>query len=404
MVSSRLNLNKALLPFAAGDTEDNPWPAVILVVTLVLVAAGLVMVYSASMISAMKRFGDPAYFFKRQTVFAALGLVVMLVTANMPLRLIRRLTVPLLLFSFVGLVLCLTPLGTTVKGASRWISLGSFNLQPSEMAKLAVIFYVAHSMGRKVEKIKSFTVGFLPHLIVAGLFSFLCVKEPDLGAAVMIMLLCFVMLFIGGTRLGYLLGSVLALVPALYVAIVTSPYRMKRLISFMYPSKDALGLNYQINESLISIGSGGVLGKGIGEGRQKLFFLPDSHTDFIASIIGEELGFVGMALILLAFGALLYAGLKIALQCKNLYGLYLASGITLFLGFQVTINLGVVMGLLPTKGMTLPFLSYGGSSLLSNLFAVGVLLAVGRQAAIEDEPGLEGVPSGDAEDAHQGAT
>jgi cell division protein FtsW len=398
MVSSRLNLNKALLPFALQDSDDNPWPTVILVVTLVLVAAGLVMVYSASMISAMKRFGDPAFFFKRQALFAALGLVVMLAAANLPLRLIRRLTVPMLLFAFVGLVLCLTPLGTTVKGASRWISLGSFNLQPSEMAKLAIIFYVAQSMGRKVEKIKSFTIGFLPHLMVAGVFAFLCVKEPDLGAAVMIMLLCFVMLFIGGTRLGYLLGSVLAFIPALYVAIVTSPYRMKRLISFMYPQKDALGLNYQINESLISI-----LGKGIGEGKQKLFFLPDSHTDFIASIIGEELGFVGMALIVLAFGALLYAGLKIALRCKNLYGLYLASGITLFLGFQVVINLGVVLGLLPTKGMTLPFLSYGGSSLLSNLFAVGVLLAVGRQAEMEDESGLEPGQGGGEKNAPIGA-
>jgi cell division protein FtsW len=403
MVSSRLNLNKALLPFALQDSDDNPWPTVILVVTLVLVAAGLVMVYSASMISAMKRFGDPAFFFKRQALFAALGLVVMLAAANLPLRLIRRLTVPMLLFAFVGLVLCLTPLGTTVKGASRWISLGSFNLQPSEMAKLAIIFYVAQSMGRKVEKIKSFTIGFLPHLMVAGVFAFLCVKEPDLGAAVMIMLLCFVMLFIGGTRLGYLLGSVLAFIPALYVAIVTSPYRMKRLISFMYPQKDALGLNYQINESLISIGSGGILGKGIGEGKQKLFFLPDSHTDFIASIIGEELGFVGMALIVLAFGALLYAGLKIALRCKNLYGLYLASGITLFLGFQVVINLGVVLGLLPTKGMTLPFLSYGGSSLLSNLFAVGVLLAVGRQAEMEDESGLEPGQGGGEKNAPIGA-
>jgi len=400
MVSSRLNPKKALLVFSGLNDESNPWPLIILVMTLVLLSAGLVMVYSASMISAMKRFEDPAFFFKRQVFFAAAGLVVMTAASRMPLRLLRRLTMPLLLIAFVGLVLVLTPLGTTVKGASRWISLGAFNFQPSELAKLAVIFYIAHSMGRKVEKIKSFTVGFLPHLLVSSVFAFLCVKEPDLGAAVMIMLLCFMLLFIGGTRLGYILGSVLALAPALYIAIITSPYRMKRLISFMYPQKDALGLNYQINESLISIGSGGILGKGIGEGRQKLFFLPDAHTDFIASIVGEELGFVGLVLMVLGFGALVLAGLKVALRCRSLYAMYLATGITLFLGFQVAINLGVVMGLLPTKGMTLPLMSYGGSSLLVNLFAVGVLLAVARNEGSEEaQEGGETEPANTKETA-----
>lgn len=395
MVSSRFNPKKAILAFRFADYERSHWPVMIMVITIVLLAAGLVMVYSASMISAMKRFDDPAFFFKRQLLFSVVGLGVMLVVSQMSIRVIRRLTLPLLLVSFIGLVLCLTPLGTTVKGASRWISFGSLNFQPSEMAKLAVIFYIAHSMGRKMEKIKSFTVGFLPHLIVAAVFALLCVKEPDLGASVMIMLLCFVMLFVGGTRLGYLLGSILALAPVLYVAIVTSPYRMRRLISFMYPHKDALGLNYQINESLISIGSGGILGKGIGEGKQKLLYLPDSHTDFVAAIIGEEMGFVGIVLIVLAFAALVYAGMKIALRCKNLYTMYLAAGITLFLGFQFAINLGVVLSLLPTKGMTLPFLSYGGSSLLCNLFAVGVLLAVGRQQDSEEE--VEGEPAPEKE-------
>jgi cell division protein FtsW len=379
MVSSRLNPKKAFLPLAFMDSEDNPWSIIILVTTIILVAAGLVMVTSASMVSSMKRFGDPDFFFKRQLLFSLVGLGLMIVTSNLPLRLIRKLTLPLLLISLIGLVLCLTPLATTVKGASRWISIGIFNFQPSEPAKLAIIFYIAHSMGRKVEKIKSFTVGFLPHCIVALVFALLCIREPDFGAASMIMLLCFVLLFIGGTRLGYILASFLAMAPAIVIAITLSPYRMRRLVSFLYPEKDALGLNYQINESLISIGSGGIFGKGIGEGKQKLFFLPDAHTDFIASIVGEETGLVGVALMLLLFAVLVYAGLRIALRCKDLFAMYLASGIALFLGFQVAINLGVVMGLLPTKGMTLPFLSYGGSSLMTNLFAVGVLLAIGKR-------------------------
>jgi len=382
--------------FSFTDSENNPWPVVIVVIAVVLVAAGLIMVSSASMVSAQKRFGDPDYFFKRQLLFSLVGLGLMLVTSNLPLHLLRKLTLPLLVVSFFGLILCLTPLASTVKGASRWISIGSFNFQPSELAKLAIIFYIAHSMGRKMEKIKSFTVGFLPHCIVALTFAFLCIKEPDFGAASMIMLLCLVLLFIGGTRLGYILASLFALVPAIYIAITLSPYRMRRLVSFLYPDKDALGLNYQINESLISIGSGGLLGKGIGEGKQKLFFLPDAHTDFIASIIGEEMGFVGVVLVLLAFAALVYAGLRIALRCKDLYAMYLASGITLFLGFQVAINLGVVMGLLPTKGMTLPFLSYGGSSLVCNLFAVGVLLAIGRRLG-EQEAEAPGGPQPEPE-------
>jgi len=376
--SANGNTRLSALFFAADDRDV--WPAVLLALCLVLVGAGLVMVYSASMVSAMTRYRDPAFFLKRQAVFAAVGMAVLVVTARAPLGLMRRLTAPLLIASFVGLVVCLTPLATSVKGASRWISIGSFHLQPSELAKLAIIFYVADALGRKGEKIRAFSVGFLPPVVVALVFAALCIKEPDLGAAVMILLLCFSMLFVGGTRLGYILVSGIALLPALAVAITTSSYRMKRFMAFLNPELDIQGQNYQIYNSLLGIGSGRIWGSGIGEGNQKLLFLPDAHTDFIASIVGEELGLLGIAALVLLFGLLVYAGIRIALRCREPYPMYMAAGISFFIAFQAAINMGVVMGLLPTKGMTLPFLSYGGSSLLVNLFAVGVLLAVSRQS------------------------
>ena len=386
MAASRINEKKSFSGFLLLESELDPWPTVIIILTMVLLAAGLVMVYSASMVRAMQQFDSPAYFFNRQMVFAVIGLGAMTAAALIPVKLLRRLTGPLIILSLIGLVVCLTPAGETVKGASRWISFGKVQFQPSELAKLAIIFFMAHSMAKKAEKIKTITIGFLPHLLLALVFAFLCIREPDLGAAMMIMLLCMVMLFIGGTRLSYIIFSTVPLAAVAAIAILKSGYRRQRLLAFLHPDWDPQGINFQINNSLIGFGSGGYFGRGIGEGKQKLLFLPDAHTDFLASIIGEEMGFIGFLLVVLAFGVLVYAGIRIALKCRTLYTMYLASGITLFLGFQVAINLGVVMSLLPTKGMTLPFMSYGGSSLLCNLFAVGILLAISRQIAVREGP------------------
>ncbi|MFH1435948.1 MAG: putative lipid II flippase FtsW [Pseudomonadota bacterium] len=386
MAASRINEKKSISSLFFLDPALDPWPTVIIILTLVLLAAGLVMVFSASMVRAMQQFAGPAYFFNRQMVFALIGLCAMIAAALVPVKLLRRLTGPLVIVSLIGLVVCLTSFGETVKGASRWISFGKVQFQPSELAKLAIIFFMAHSMAKKAEKIKTVTIGFLPHLLLALVFALLCIKEPDLGAAMMIMLLCMVMLFIGGTRLSYILFSAVPLAAAAAVVILKSGYRRQRMLAFLNPDWDPQGINFQIKNSLIGLGSGGFLGKGIGEGKQKLLFLPDAHTDFLASIIGEEMGFIGLLLIIIAFGMLVYAGIRIALKCRTLYTMCLASGITLFLGFQVAINLGVVMSLLPTKGMTLPFMSYGGSSLLCNLFAVGILLSISRQIAARDGP------------------
>jgi len=369
--------------------------ALVFVPVVLLVVYGLVMVYSSSMIFGLKRYSSPTYFLDRQIVFACLGLAVMIVASRLPVEMYRRFTLPLLAVSLVGLVACLTPLGTTVKGASRWISLGGgFNVQPSEIAKLAIVFYVAYSMSRKADRLKSFKVGFLPHVVVAFVFAGLCMKQPDFGAAMMIVLLAFVMLFVGGTRLGYILGAAIAMVPVAWAAIAASPYRMKRVLAFLNPDEDALGVNYQITESLISIGSGGPWGLGLGNGKQKLFFLPDAHTDFIASIVGEELGMLGVAFLLLAFGVVVTAGISIALRTRTRYGAYLAAGLSFYIALQVVVNMGVVMGLLPTKGLALPFMSYGGSSLLTNMFAAGVLMSLATDRADAGQDVQEARPSG----------
>ncbi len=352
----------------------------VFVPVILLVVLGLVMVYSASMVFSLKRFGDASYFVDRQLVFASLGLVIMVVASRLPVELYRRFTYPLLVVSVLGLVWCLTPFGTiTVKGATRWIRVfGGFNIQPSEIAKVAIVFYVSFFMVRKAEFIKTFKVGFAPPVIISGLCAAMCLKQPDFGAAAMIFGLTMVLLFVGGARVHYL-GLTAGIASTLgYLLIRYNDYRWKRITGFLNPEIDPQGINYQINESLISIGSGGMWGLGLGNGKQKLLFLPDAHTDFIASIVGEELGLVGMVMVLSLFAVIVVAGVNIARRARTEYGTFLAAGLTFYLAFQVVVNLQVIMSLLPTKGLALPLMSYGGSSLVSNMFAAGVLMSVAR--------------------------
>ncbi len=226
---------------------------------------------------------------------------------------------------------------------------------------------------------RSFTVGFLPHLMMAGLLMLLCLKQPDFGSAVMIGLLTFVLLFTAGARVGYILLAVLLAAPVAWALVTNSPYRMRRIQAFLEPFEHRYDVGYQIAESLMSFGAGGATGVGIGDSRQKLFFLPEAHTDFISAIVGEELGFVGVLCLILAFTALVYRGLRVAMRAVDEYGCYLATGITVFVGLQAFTNLAVAMGMVPTKGLVLPFISYGGSSLLVNCAAIGILLNVSRR-------------------------
>ena len=365
--------SKSIAPVEPGPVD------VTLAATLVgLIAFGVVMVYSASAVYANNMFGDGHHFLVRQTIFAAAAFIVLVVSTRLNIGLLRRSTYPVLLVSIVLMIAVALGFGRSAGGATRWLTVGPVNVQPAELAKLAMIMWLAHSLAKKSNQMRTFSIGFLPHVLVAGLLMLLCLAQPDFGSAVMIALLTFVVLFAAGAKAGYLLGCVLLAIPVGYAAIASSPYRMRRIQAFLEPFEHRQGAGYQITESLMSFGSGGWTGVGLGDGRQKLLFLPEAHTDFISAIIGEELGFIGVVLLCAAFGWVVFRGLRAAWRAQDEYAGYLAVGMTLFIGLQAFTNLAVAMGLLPTKGLALPFVSYGGSSLLVNAAAAGIILNTSR--------------------------
>jgi cell division protein FtsW len=348
------------------------------------------MTYSASCIMAQERFGDPFHFLKRQSLFALLGILCMGVAMNVPYRSYRRIAYPALALALVALIAVLVPpFGHRVGGASRWIFLGGLGFQPSEVAKLALVLYLAYSLSKKKERgtIRRFSIGFLPHALAAGGVMLLLLKEPDLGSAIIVGVLAFVMMFLAGVRSIFLLLTVGAAVPFLYSRL--QGYQWERIEIFMQyflapwdaPLKEA----YHIKQSCFAMANGGLFGMGLGMGRQKLFFLPEPHTDFIIAVIGEEWGYLGITLVCLLLLVLLVGGAKIAMTIKDPFGSLLAMGIVAMIGLQCTVNMAMAMGLLPTKGMALPFLSYGGSSLLVNLTAVGVLIQLSSHAQRGEE-------------------
>jgi cell division protein FtsW len=358
--------------------EPGP-PDVTLAATLVgLIAFGVVMVYSASAVYANNMFGNGFHFLIRQTVFAVAAFVVLIIFTRVDIGLLRRSTYPVLLVAVLLMIAVALGFGRSAGGATRWLAVGPVNVQPAELAKLAMIMWLAHSLAKKSDRMRTFSIGFLPHVLVAGLLMLLCLAQPDFGSAVMIAVLTFVVLFAAGAKAGYLLGCVLLAVPIGYAAIASSPYRMRRITAFLEPFEHRQGAGYQITESLMSFGSGGWTGVGLGDGRQKLLFLPEAHTDFISAIIGEELGFIGVVLLCAAFGWVVFRGLRAAWRAQDEYAGYLAAGMTLFIGLQAFTNLAVALGLLPTKGLALPFVSYGGSSLLVNAAAAGIILNTSR--------------------------
>ncbi|WP_375767063.1 putative lipid II flippase FtsW [Archangium gephyra] len=369
---------KALAAPSSAPVRFDP---LLLCAVLSLVSLGLVMVYSASAVMAQDKLGDSLYFLNRQLVAAGMGVVAMAVGMKVGWRRLARLAYPLLLVTLVLLVLVLIPgIGTTAGGARRWIRLPGFGLQPAEVAKVAWVVYLSYSLAKKREKVASFSVGFLPHLMLCGLLVGLCMLQPDFGSSVLLVFLLFALLFAAGTKLSYLVGSVLLALPLAYAAIASSPYRMKRVLAFLDPWAHRHDIGYQVAESLMSIGSGGLTGLGLGDGRQKLFFLPEAHTDFIFAIIGEELGLVGVVLLVSLYGVVIWRGIRASLAAPEAFGTYLGLGLTSIIAFQATVNMCVAMGLLPTKGLTLPFVSYGGTSLVVLMGAAGVLLSLSASA------------------------
>jgi cell division protein FtsW len=356
---------------------------VLLAAITALATMGLVMVYSASAILATDKLGDGFFFLKRQLVATGVGGVAMAAAMRLGYRRLARLAYPILLVAIALMVAVLVPgIGTAAGGARRWIRLVGFSLQPSEILKLAWVIYLAYSLARKREKVASFSVGFLPHLLLAGFLAALCLGQPDFGSAVALVFLLFAMLFAAGAKLSYLVASVLVGLPVAYHLVASTPYRLRRLLAFLDPWGTRQGEGYQVAESLLSIGSGGITGLGLGEGRQKLFFLPEAHTDFIFSIIGEELGLIGVIAVVLLFAVVIWRGLRAALSASEPFGVYLGLGVTALFAFHALVNMSVALGLLPTKGLTLPFVSYGGTSLVMMMGAAGILLSISASARV----------------------
>lgn len=368
---------KSWLAPPPGLAKAGPVDPVMAAVAIGLLGFGIVMVYSASTVEATVGFGDPQYYLKRQSAFGMGALVVMFLLSRFDYHRFRPLTYPILATVTGLLILSVIGFGHRGGGATRWLSLGPIHIQPSEAAKLGLILWLAYSLAKKKARVKSFSVGMLPHLIMAGGLMLLCLKQPDFGGSVVLLFLTFALLFVAGARLGYLLGvGILGLIAAGWLVRYTS-YRWARILAFMNMSEHRHDLAYQPFQSVMSFGSGGWLGLGLGNGLQVLY-LPEAHTDFVSAIIGEELGFVGILALIAAYLTVVVQGVRAALRASDDYGAYIAFGISCLFGVQALVNLAVAMAMAPTKGLTLPFISYGGSSLLMNAAAMGILLNTTR--------------------------
>lgn len=358
---------------AAGPVYD----VQLLFPVLLLVGIGLVMVYSASSALAFKKFQNEYYFLKKQALFAFVGIVALVACRNVPYRWYRALAYPLLAAAVALLAAVLwTPLGVGVGTATRWLDFGPVRFQPAEFARLALVVYLAYSLDRKAERVKEFAIGFVPHVVVMGVLAGLIVKQPDFGSAAILACLTWLLMFVGGVRLLWLGSSSALMAGAAYFFITSSPYRMRRVMAFLDPWKYKTDEAWQVVHSLMAFGTGGWWGVGFGQSYQKLFYLPESHTDFIFAVIGEELGLAGVLAILSLFAVVIWKGVRIARQAPDLFGCYLAAGLTASIGLQVCINMAVTLAMLPTKGLTLPFLSYGGTSLVVNMASIGILMNI----------------------------
>ncbi|MBM4443500.1 MAG: putative lipid II flippase FtsW [Candidatus Rokubacteria bacterium] len=352
-------------------------------VALVLLSTGIVMIYSASAIVAADRFRDPYFFLKRQVFWAALGCGALWLALRTDYRRLEKLVPWLLGLAVVLLLLVLIPgIGVSINGSRRWLRLGPLSFQPAELAKLALVLYLAAFLARKREQLDDVWHGLVPPLAVGAVLASLVLLQPDLGNAVTLLVLTVGLLFLAGARTSWLAMLAIPALPLAALAVWMAPYRMRRIFAFLDPWQDPRGSGFQIIQSWLGFGSGGLFGRGIGESKQKLFYLPEAHTDFIFSIVGEELGFVGAVTVVALFAVLVWRGLRIGLRAQEPFGAYLALGITVLVATQTLVNLGVVTGLLPTKGLPLPFLSFGGSALLVTMAATGVLLNISQDARV----------------------
>jgi cell division protein FtsW len=348
---------------------------------LALLSVGLVMVYSASSVVAYERLADSAYFFKRQAAWTALGLAAMGLARGIHYQRLRRGAVPLLVLSALLLIGVLIPgVGRAAGGARRWIVAGPLTFQPVEIAKLALLVYVAHFATRRGPGIGDFRRGVVPPLVVTGLLAALVLRQPDMGSALMLCAVTMLLLFLAGARVVHLALIAAGAAPVVAAAVVMAHYRLQRVLGFLDPWSDPQGRGFHVIQSLLAFGSGGIFGVGLGGSSQKFFYLPERHTDFIFAIIGEELGLLGTGGLVLLFALFTVRGFQIARGAPDRFGALLASGITAMIAAQAALNMGVATGLLPVTGLPLPFVSFGGSSLILTMVEVGILLNVSRYA------------------------
>jgi len=355
---------------------------------VIMLLLGTTMVFSASMTTGIYAYRNAFYFLKDHIIGILLGLLGGALASFFPLQQLRKLSKAFLFLTLLLLVLVFVPgIGQQAGGSSRWLNLRISNFQPSEFAKLAIVFYMADALATYQNRIQDFWRGVIPFFIIVGIICLLVLIEPDLGTAIFLILLTFVMLFLGGSRITHLLLVwAILMPPGLFLLFVRGKeYWRDRLIAFLDPWKDPLGKGFHIIQSLIALGSGGIWGRGLGESRQKFFFLPDRHTDFIYAIIGEELGFLGTLAVLVLLGIILWRSWRIALNTHDEFGFLLAMGILSMIVLQAFINMGAVLRLLPVTGITFPLLSYGRSSLLVTLVSIGILFNIARSTGTEKE-------------------
>jgi len=353
------------------------------VATLLLVCLSVIMVYSASAVVAMERYQQPYLFLTKQLMWATLGIAVLWIVMRVDYKIYRE---PVFIWSSLAIVaLCLVAVmfSAPVNNARRWFSIGGLGIQPSELAKLAAIFFIADMLERRMQRINELGYGLLPIAIVVGALVGLIVIEPDFGTAMTLAVIAAVMVFAAGLSYTYVLGTILLALPVVAAMAMSASYRRRRLLTFLNPWDDPLGDGFQIIQSLIAVGTGGVTGKGLMGGVQKLFYLPEPHTDFIFSVISEELGLIGATLVVACFCIITWRGLRVAVNAPDRFGAFLALGLTTMVAVQAFMNMSVVLSLMPTKGIPLPLVSFGGSSLLINLVGMGVLLNVSQHASTE---------------------
>lgn len=361
------------------DKNTKPeFDSVIFYTTMTLVFIGIIMVFSASFVQSAFKHGDSYYFLKRNVIYATLGFISMIIMSNLDYRFWKKNAKVIGIVSVILLLLVLTPLGIKANGARRWLGFGAFTIQPAEIAKFATIIITAKFIEKRYDDMKSLTKGVIPLLLVPGLFFALIMLQPNMSTAGTIILVTFVMIFVAGLNMKFVIAMFGSGIGLFLLLALTSEYRLKRILSFLDPFQDPLGNGYQVIQGLYALGSGGLFGMGLGKSQQKWFYIPEPQNDFIFAIIGEELGLIGCAIVIMLFVILVYRCVRIALNCKDIFTCMVVIGIGAQIGIQAALNIAVATSSMPVTGVALPFISYGGTSLIIFMSAVGIVLNISK--------------------------